>query len=142
MKLKQNLLGALVVVGFALTLLIGEGAHSQSQHADAVQEAIGQGTPTVVEFGSTKCKACRDMKLVLGELQRTHSGSLAIADVDLFSPAGRGMISRYRIQMMPTQVFYDAHGKETGRHLGPISALEILNQLGLNATSESGARSQ
>jgi thioredoxin 1 len=45
-----------------------------------------------------------------------------------------GYLQRYRIQLMPTQVFFDAQGRETSRHMGKISAGEILARL------EEGAR--
>ena len=40
-----------------------------------------------------------------------------------------GYLQRYRIQLMPTQVFFDAEGRETGRHMGKISADEIVARL-------------
>ena len=83
------------------------------------------------------------MKVVLEGLQQSHGERIAIADIDLFSPAGRGMISRYRVQMMPTQIFYDGQGKEIGRHIGPISAPEILTRLGIDpAARDTGAIKQ
>ena len=43
----------------------------------------------------------------------------------------RGYISRYKIQLMPTQVFFDAQGREIGRNMGKVSAGEILARLGV-----------
>jgi len=36
------------------------------------------------------------------------------------------MASRYRIMIMPTQVFYDARGKEIKRHMGFMDKAEII----------------
>ena len=54
---------------------------------------------------------------------------IAVADVDILKE--RAYISKYQIRLMPTQVFYNAQGVKTGRHMGKISAEDILAQLGL-----------
>jgi thioredoxin 1 len=96
---------------------------------DAVQQALRAGKPTVVEFGANACASCREMKPVLEALRREHGSRIAVVDVDLIQQKQAGYIQRYRIQLMPTQVFFDAQGRETGRHLGSISAKKILARL-------------
>jgi small redox-active disulfide protein 2 len=58
---------------------------------------------------------------------------IAVADVDILKE--RGYIGRYQIRLMPTQVFYNAKGEETGRHMGKISGEEILARLGLASSN-------
>ncbi len=96
---------------------------------DAVQQAMGAGKPMVVEFGANACAACREMKPVLEALRRDHGDRISVVDVDLIAQKHMGYLQRYRIQLMPTQVFFDARGRETSRHLGKISADEILARL-------------
>jgi thioredoxin 1 len=36
---------------------------------------------------------------------------------------------KFRIQMIPTQIFFDAKGKEVKRHFGFIDKLGILQEL-------------
>ncbi|MFN4204779.1 MAG: thioredoxin fold domain-containing protein [Agrobacterium albertimagni] len=132
----------IAAVVFALGAWLVANTHaalSQSSPLDAVQVGLQTGKPTVVEFGSTRCKGCRDMKRVLTDLTRMYGERVSVVDIDLFSPQGRGLISRYRVQMMPMQVFYDAAGHETGRHLGPIDLPEILASLGINTSEKSTA---
>jgi thioredoxin 1 len=95
---------------------------------DAVQAALARGKPVVAEFGSASCVGCREMKPVLAELQRTHGEKLTVVDIDVLKE--RQYLARYRIQLMPTQVFFDAQGREIGRHMGTISGAEILARLG------------
>lgn len=97
---------------------------------DAVQRTLRTGKPTVVEFGANACAGCREMKPVLEALRRDHGERINVVDVDLIKQKEAGYIQRYRIQLMPTQVFFDSNGQEIGRHLGPISAAEILVRLG------------
>ena len=81
----------------------------------------------VVEFGANNCVSCREMKPVLQALARDPR--IAVADVDILKE--RDYISRYQIHLMPTQVFYNAKGEETGRHMGKISGEDILGRLGV-----------
>jgi thioredoxin 1 len=101
---------------------------------DVVQQALSAGKPTVAEFGANACAACREMKPILEALRRDHGGRISVVDVDLIAQKHMGYLQRYRIQLMPTQVFFDAQGRETSRHMGKISADEILARL------EGGAR--
>ena len=100
---------------------------------DPVQAALQTGKPTVAEFGSNRCHSCKQMKIVLSQLIAAHGDRVGVVEIDLFSPERRGMVSCYRIQMMPTQIFFDAKGQEIGRHLGPIGIDDILASLGLDA---------
>lgn len=107
-------------------------ANAQSTGAidDAVQQALRLGKPVVAEFGATSCESCRAMKPVLGALAREHGGRMTVVDIDLLK--NTGYASRYKIQLMPTQVFFDAQGREIGRHMGKISGNEILAKLNLS----------
>lgn len=94
---------------------------------DAVQTTLRAGKPTIIEFGANNCVGCREMKPVLHAL--AQDSRIAVADIDILKE--RGYIGRYQIRLMPTQVFYDAKGQETGRHMGKISGDEILARLGM-----------
>ena len=85
---------------------------------DAVQLVLRPGKPTIIEFGANNCVGCREMKPVLYAL--TQDPRIAVADIDILKE--RVYIKKYQIRLMPTQVFYNAQGIETGRHMGKISA--------------------
>lgn len=96
---------------------------------DAVQRALRAGKPTVAEFGAYACASCREMKPVLEAVRRDHGERFAVVEVDLLKQKEVAYIQRYRIQLMPTQVFFDAQGHETGRNVGKISAADIVSRL-------------
>lgn len=106
---------------------------SEGAAPDAVQRALGAGKPTVVEFGANSCASCREMKPILRALAQDRR--ITVADVDIIKE--RDYISRYQIRLMPTQVFYDAKGQETSRHMGRINADEILERLGVAGATDS-----
>jgi thioredoxin 1 len=99
--------------------------------ADEVQQALRLGKPAVVEFGGNACASCREMQPVLEALQHEHGERISVLNVDILK--SRGYISRYKIQLMPTQVFFDAQGREIGRNMGKVSAGEILARLGVSS---------
>ncbi len=104
---------------------------------DAVQRALRAGKPTVAEFGANACVQCREMKPVLEALRREHGERIAVVNVDLIAQREHNYIQRYGIQLMPTQIFFDAQGREIGRHLGKLSGEEILARL--QVTDETAA---
>ncbi|GAB4216231.1 MAG: hypothetical protein Fur007_15880 [Rhodoferax sp.] len=100
---------------------------TNGQAPDAVQLVLRAGKPTIIEFGANNCVSCREMKPILHAL--AQDPRIAVADVDILKE--REYIGKYQIRLMPTQVFYNAQGQETGRHMGKISAGDILAKLGL-----------
>ena len=129
----------LVVAAGAISYVLMERATAPTPEVqdvakvDEVQKALRLGKPAVVEFGANACTSCREMKPVLESLEREHGERISVLNVDIIKT--RGYISRYKIQLMPTQVFFDAQGSEIGRNMGKITAGEILAQLGV-ASSE------
>ncbi|MFH1604841.1 MAG: thioredoxin family protein [Pseudomonadota bacterium] len=127
-------LAAMAVAGAAAYALIQRAPASDAQSGaadgDAVQQALRLGKPVVAEFGANSCESCREMKLVLGALAREHGERVTVVDIDL--PKAMVYASRYKIQLIPTQVFFDAQGREIGRHMGKISGNEILARLNVS----------
>ena len=99
-----------------------------------VQNAVTSGLPTIAEFGSSMCASCIEMKKVLGNVaDRTHGrANVLIIDIGKDWNAAEA----YRIQVMPTQVFFAADGREIGRHIGKLSEAEVIASLGLGDTTK------
>ncbi|MDZ7592113.1 MAG: thioredoxin family protein [Rubrivivax sp.] len=104
-------------------------ANDAADAADTVQLALRAGKPTVAEFGANACASCREMKPVLEAVRREHGERFTVVEVDLIKQREVAYIQRYRIQLMPTQVFFDAQGNETGRNVGKLSAEDIVARL-------------
>ena len=91
---------------------------------DSRAQAHPVALPRLVEFGGSKCVACKQMEPILESLKEEYAGRLEVAVVDVL--ASRDLARMYGIQLIPTQVFYDAEGRELYRHQGAISKNEIL----------------
>lgn len=102
---------------------------SATHPEDPVETALRRGRPSLVQFGANACAACREMKPVIETLQREHGARFTVMSVDLIAQKHRGYLQRFRIQLMPTQVFFDAAGIETHRNMGTMTAAAILARL-------------
>jgi len=80
--------------------------------------------PRLVELGADRCIPCKMMAPILGELRREYSGKLEVTFIDVWKDPGAG--KRHGIRMIPTQIFYDASGKELFRHVGFFPKKDIL----------------
>jgi thioredoxin 1 len=88
--------------------------------------------PRLVDLGARKCIPCKAMAPILEQLTSDYAGRLEVEFIDVWqNPAAA---ESFRIQMIPTQIFYAADGRELGRHEGFISREDILaawKQLGV-----------
>lgn len=82
--------------------------------------------PRLVDVGADKCIPCIMMAPVLEELKKEYSGVLEVEFVDVWKNPQAGR--QYGVRGIPTQIFYDANGKELKRHLGFISKQGILDE--------------
>jgi len=134
--LVATVLGLALVAGAISYVLIEHATATAPEvqyavEADDVQRLLQLGKPAVVEFGANACASCREMKPILEALQREHGERISVLNIDILKM--RGYIWRYKIQLMPTQVFFDAQGREIGRNTGKVSAGEILARLGVSS---------
>jgi len=118
-----------VVVALSLLLLpaLSCAAELPSSNEADVKAALSSGKPTVADFGARSCIPCKKMAPILEELNRELSGKANVLFTDVWKDDG--IAGRYRIQMIPTQIFFDAKGKEVKRHMGFMLKAEILKEL-------------
>jgi thioredoxin 1 len=90
-------------------------------HTESVAQA---GIPRLVDLGADKCIPCKAMAPILVELRAEYAGRLQVDFIDVWKNPGAG--DPYNIYSIPTQVFYDGHGRELTRHEGFISKRDIL----------------
>lgn len=85
--------------------------------------ARGAALPLLVDVGSTKCRACKEMEVVLAQLREEYAGRLTVDFVDVFSEPARA--EPFKVSIIPTQILYDASGRELVRHIGFWSVADI-----------------
>jgi thioredoxin 1 len=91
---------------------------------DSTAPGAEKPVPRLVDFGSTTCIPCKMMAPIIEEMQREYKGRLEVSFVDVVKDPAPGDAAK--VQVIPTQVFYDTSGKELYRHEGFISKEDIL----------------
>ncbi len=82
------------------------------------------GLPKLLDLGATKCIPCKMMAPILEELKKTYAGKLDVVFIDVWEKPDEA--KQYKINLIPTQIFFDAAGKERFRHEGFFSKEDIL----------------
>jgi thioredoxin 1 len=101
------------------------GTSGAEQAADnPLDSALASGKPVLADFGRGTCIPCKMMQPVLESLSKELEGKVhvLILDTDEYGY----LANRYRIRIIPTQIFFDASGTEKERHQGFMSKEEIL----------------
>lgn len=94
---------------------------------EGVQEIPVPGMVTVAELGSTSCVPCKLMLPIMEELEKEYKDRVAIVFVDVMEHPGAGQ--KFNIMAIPTQIFFDADGKEVVRHVGFMDKAAIVAEL-------------
>jgi len=91
--------------------------------------------PRLVDLGAGRCIPCIMMAPILKKLKKEYEGRLVVEFIDVWKNPDRA--KRYKINIIPTQIFYDASGKELFRHEGFMGREDILakwKELGVELT--------
>jgi len=80
--------------------------------------------PRLIDLGADKCIPCKAMAPILDKLREDYTGRLDVVFIDVWKNREEG--EKYGIRTIPTQIFFDASGKELFRHEGFFSREDIL----------------
>lgn len=95
--------------------------------------------PRLVDLGADKCIPCKAMMPVLADLKTNYVGLLEVEFIDVWKNPDAG--KPYKIKLIPTQIFFDAKGKERFRHEGFFGKEDILakwKELGVDLGNAKG----
>ena len=121
--MRQILLSVVSLLLFAATAQ----AELPSASEAAIKQALSSGQPTVVDLGARSCIPCKKMAPILEDLSREYKGKANVLFIDVHEdmPAA----DRFKVRMIPTQIFFDARGQEVKRHIGFMDKADILKEL-------------
>jgi thioredoxin 1 len=89
----------------------------------ATQPAKGK-LPRVVDLGADKCIPCKKLAPILAELKKEYEGRVIVEFIDVWKDPKAG--DPYKINAIPTQVFFDRDGKEVWRHVGFLPKADFV----------------
>ena len=97
--------------------------------------------PALVDVGAKQCIPCKMMEPVLEELKAEYAGVLRVEFIDV--QVDPQTATKLGVRGIPTQIFYDASGKERYRHMGYMSKEGILaafKKLGIELVRKDGGK--
>ena len=72
--------------------------------------------PKMIDLGAGQCIPCKAMKPILDDLRVNYADYFETIFIDVWEDPAKGRA--HGIRTIPTQIFYDAEGKELFRHEG------------------------
>lgn len=116
-------------LAFALLLLAIVPALAQAAPAlpDPADQARESGKPLIADFGLGLCKQCKQQKAALDEIEAAYGDRIVVRMVMVNRE--QALVDRYKVELIPTLVFFDPAGKEVFRKVGPLPYKEIRDQL-------------
>jgi thioredoxin len=121
MKLRRSCLTVLTGILFL------SGCSQASDVDDVLAQAKKDGKVVMLELGSVGCIPCEQMKPVMAQLSDSYQGRLEVIFIDV--KKDKEAARRYRVYMIPVQVFLDRDGREFHRHVGFYPYAEIASLL-------------
>lgn len=122
----KNLLIVLTLVA-AIGLVLAKRAQEKSSGTKDSATNIATATtsmPRLVDLGAKKCIPCKAMAPILEELQAEYADQFETVFIDVWE--NETAAEPYKINLIPTQIFFDAEGKEIWRHEGFLGKADIL----------------
>ena len=114
---------------FVLVLLAAATSWAELPAASEaeVNKALLSGRPSVIDLGARTCIPCKKMAPILESLAGEYRGKANVLFIDAHED--KAATRKYRVQMIPTQIFFNAQGKEVKRHMGFMDKADILKEL-------------
>ena len=132
MTMKNMAIVGAVVVAAAAILVLKQDKKSAEPPKTIAQTGVkavqpqGKPLPRLVDLGAGKCIPCKMMKPILEDLMANYAGVFKTEFIDVWE--NEEAAKPYNINLIPTQIFFGADGKELFRHEGFFSKEDILNK--------------
>jgi thioredoxin 1 len=91
------------------------------------QATAPQALPQILEFDRKLCPFCQASERVILAVKNRYPGQFVVRK--LYIDEEEAVFRRYKVAIVPTQVFLDAAGKEVGRHVGVFKQEALIQKL-------------
>ncbi len=116
MKTKLVFVKLFIVLVLCLTVSV----NAQDKKTSDIKPKV-----TFVELGSVNCIPCKQMQPVMKAIEEKYGSQVKVVFYDVWMKEQKQYADKYRIKLIPTQVFLDEAGKEFHRHEGFYPEVEI-----------------
>jgi thioredoxin 1 len=131
--IKQMKIAAVLI---AVAAVLISPTASSAEPATPTQKQL----PKLIDLGADKCIPCKQMAPLLEQLKKEYAGQMDVEFIDVWK--NEEAAKKYKIKLIPTQIFYGADGKELFRHEGFFGKEDILakwKELGVKLSAKAGA---
>ncbi len=100
--------------------------------AEDFSQVPAKGMVTMIDLGAKKCIPCKMMAPIMEKMEKQYAGRAAVVFIDVWEHNDQAR--RFGIRAIPTQIFYDADGREAYRHVGFLAEkqiVQIMTRLGV-----------
>lgn len=117
------------VLLFTVFMMVTALAHAElpSAKETTVKQALSSGKPAVIDLGARTCIPCKKMAPILEAVAGECRNKATVLFIDVHED--QAAAQKFGVQMIPTQIFFDAKGKEVTRHMGFMEKADILKSL-------------
>lgn len=123
-----------IILVIAVSTIISWKQNSSSYNENQTSEVATEtgnnillaSIPRLLELGSDKCTPCKAMEPILDELRKEYKNKFKVEFIDVWK--NTQVTVKHNINIIPTQIFFDAAGKEVFRHEDFLSKQAILEQ--------------
>jgi len=125
----------LFITGFIAAALLAVGANyvsllnAEEENTRKQEEKKENILVTFVELGSVRCIPCKKMQPIMEDIKNEYAGQVKVVFHDVWTDEGKPVAVKYKIRLIPTQVFLDTDGKEYFRHEGFFPKEELVKIL-------------
>jgi len=125
----------LFITGFIAAALLAVGANyvsllnAEEENTRKQEEKKENILVTFVELGSVRCIPCKKMQPIMEDIKNEYAGQVKVVFHDVWTDEGKPFAVKYKIRLIPTQVFLDKDGKEYFRHEGFFPKEELVKIL-------------
>jgi thioredoxin 1 len=127
--IKKALFAGALITGLILLSLSGSSAgdnkvaNNISADSSKIAPIKPTALPKLIDLGSKSCIPCKKMAPILEEMKAKYKGKAEVIFID--TKEDRDSALKYKITLIPTQIFFDTTGTEVYRHIGFFPADSI-----------------
>jgi len=108
-------------------MVVGHTGSAFTADPSGLPEIPVKDTVTMVDLGAKTCIPCKLMAPILEELKVEYKDRAAVLFIDVWED--KSQARRFGVLSIPTQIFFDKHGKEIYRHTGFMEKKKIKEWL-------------
>jgi len=123
--MKSNLLKFIMTLCSVFTISNANEPTLKPVPFESIKEQI-KGKPTMLEFGAESCHSCVVMGKVLYKIKNNYKEN-NVYFINVYNDTNIAM--KYKVRMIPTQVFLDKNGDIIDKHIGMIKEEKLVEKL-------------